>query len=100
MTGLLAASGMLSFFVTGFYSVCPLILKPNRFIRGLVASLATIIILSLLCFMFYLLGILERFPFSILLYSGFGWIIYGAIIRGNTIQLVFPDHSQLVIKLK
>jgi hypothetical protein len=100
MTGFLAGGGILSFFITGFYSVCLFNLKLNRFIRGFIAGVLSIIILAVLCFVFYLLGILERFPFSLLFYSGIGWIFYAAIIRGNTIQLVFPDHSQLVVKLK
>jgi len=100
LTMFLAASGILSFFISGFYSVCPVIIKQNGFIRGLIASITTIIILSLLSFVFHLLGILEKFPFSILLYSGIGWIIYAAIIRGSTIQLVFPGSSQQFVKPK
>ena len=100
LTVFLAASGILSFFISGFYSVSPVSIKQNGFIRGLIASITTIIILSLLSFVFYLLGILEKFPFSILLSSGIGWIIYAAIIRGSTIQLVFPGSTQQFVKPK
>lgn len=100
MTGLLTASGILSFFITGFYSVRPLNLKLNRFIRGFFASVISIIILAALCLVFYLLGLLERFPFSILIYSGIGWIIYTTIIRGSTVQLVFPDSTQQLVRLR
>jgi hypothetical protein len=49
---------------------------------------------------FYLLGLLERFPFSILIYSGIGWIIYAIIIRGSTVQLVFADSIQQYVRLR
>jgi hypothetical protein len=100
MTGFLAATGILSFFITGFYSVCLVNLKFTRFIRGLFASITTIILLAVLCLVFYLLGILDRFPLSILFYSGIGWIIYAAIIRGSTLHLIFPDMSQQFVRLR
>jgi hypothetical protein len=100
MTGLLAISGILSLFITGFYSVFPLDLKLNIFIRGFIASVISIIILAILCLGFYLFGILERFSFSILIYSGIGWIIYATIIRGSTVKLVFPDNTQQIVGLR
>ena len=55
MTGFLAGGGILSFFITGFYSVCLFNLKLNRFIRGFIAGVMSIIIPG--CSLFRVLSI-------------------------------------------
>ena len=96
ITALLAVFGVVAFFLMGFYSASPFELPQSKASRGFIAGGISAVVMIGIYYLLFHPVLTEPTPPYLLLYSGFGWLFYAAVIRGFAISRVFPISTHVV----